>query len=290
MKRTTYIILTVIAVLFILSYVLGRQMEARNNIPTYSIEYQKNVKKKLPKFSHIVIKDHFNEWYKGYIRLSNNSNMDNNIEISYVSGLKDNEIEMPQNIMDNSRFNLHGDTLYIELGCPKNFAENLYKKIGSNEKPNKIERYRTLVDGRLYELHSDGYIVYKKYKIEMKISKNFSSINNESEIGTSFNKIRQDSLNVSTINRSYFFSCDFEKLNFTNRRIGSNINLENTNVRKLHLPINEGRLCYISNSSNRVDECFLEGTPDENNTVSLPSLNYKHPFTIHWIPKGNTGK
>ena len=271
-------------------------MEARNNIPTYSIEYQKNVKKKLPKFSHIVIMDHFNEWYKGYIRLSNSSNMDNNIEISYVSELKDNEIEMPRDIMDNSRFNLHGDTLYIELGCPKNFAENLYKEIGYNEKPNKIERYRTLVDGRLYELHSDGYIVYKKYKIEMKISKNFSSINNESEIGTSFNKIRQDSLMVSTANPCHFLSCDFEKLNLMkklnliNNYINPNIDLKETNVRKLYLPINEGRLNFSTGLSSRVDECFLEGTPDENNTVSLPSLNYKHPFTIHWIPKGNTGK
>ena len=290
MKRTSYIILTVIALLFILSYVLGRQMEARNNIPTYSIEYQKNVKKKLPKFSHIVIKDHFNEWYKGYLYLSDNNNMENNIEISYVSGLKENEIEMPQNLMDNSRFNLHGDTLYIELGCPKNFAENLYKEIGSNEDLKKRDKYRIKFDGHLYEMCSDGYIVYKNYKMEMNIGNNFSSIDNQSGIGISFNKIRQDSLKVSNMNGSYFLSCDFDKLNLTNSRIGSNINLEKTNVRKLHLPITEGRNSFSSSNSSRVNECFLEGTTDENHSVSLPSLNYGHPFTIHWTPKGNTGK
>lgn len=290
MKRTTYIIITVIAILFILSYVLGRQMEARNNIPTYSIEYQKNVKKKLPRFSHIVIKDHFNEWYKGYLWLSNKSNMDNDIKISYVSGLKDNEIEMPQNLMDNSQFNLHGDTLYIELGCPQNFAENLYKKIGANEEMNKIDKYRIVADGRFYELVSDGFIVYKQFKMEMNIGNNFNSITNLSGIGTSFNKIRQDSLKISTINRSNFLSCDFGKLNFTKSHIVSNINLEKTKVRKLYLPINEGRLSYSTNGSSRVDECFLEGTLDENNMASLPSLNYEHPFTIHWTPKGNAGK
>ncbi len=290
MKRTTYIILTVIVLLFILSYVLGRQMEARNNIPTYSIEYQKNVKKELPKFSHIVIMDHFNEWYKGYIRLLDNSNTDNQIQISYVSRLKDNEIEMPKDIMDNSQFNLHGDTLYIELGCPKNFAENLYKEIGSNEKPNRIDRYRTLVDGRLYELRSDGYIAYKKYKIEMRIGKNFSSINNGSEIGTSLNKIRQDSLKVSTANPCHFLSCDFEKLILISNRLNPSIDLEETNVRKLYLPVNEGKLNFSTGPSSRVDECFLEGTTDENNTISLPSINDEHPFTIHWTPKGKTGK
>ena len=290
MKRTTYIIITVIAILFILSYVLGRQIEARNNIPTYSIEYQKNVKKKLPRFSHIVIKDHFNEWYKGYIWLSNKSNMDNDIKISYMSGLKDNEIEMPQNLMDNSQFNLHGDTLYIELGCPKNFAENLYKKIGSDAEMNKIDRYRTVVDGRFYELLSDGFIVYKQFKMEMNIGNNFNSITNLSGIGTAFNKIRQDSLKISTINRSKFLSCDFGKLKFTKSHVVSNINLQETNVKKLYLPINQGRLSYSTNGCSRVDECFLEGTLDENNMAPLPSLNYEHPFTIHWTPKENAGK
>jgi len=285
MKRTTYIILTIITLLFILSYVLGRQMEARNNIPTYSIEYQKNVKKKLPKFSHIVITDHFNEWYKGYLWLSSTNSMDNNIQISYVSALKNNEIEMPQNIMDNSQFNLHGDTLYIELGCPKKFAENLYKEMGSNENPVRNNKYIIKVNGRHYELSSDGYILYKKYKIEMKICNNFSSINNQSGVGLSFNKIRQDSLKISTIKRCHFLSCNFGKLNLTKNPVSSSIDLEETNVRRLYLPVNNGGLSCSTNYSSCVDECFLEGTPDGNNTMTLPSLNYSHPFTIHWIPE-----
>jgi hypothetical protein len=247
----------------------------------YSVNYSKKVvTKQLPKFSHLVIRNNFSKWFRNYVLAVNNQNGINDMHI-YADGKS--EIQLSKEIMDFSSFTMHGDTMVITLGCPKDFARNLFREIKKEDFSKNGNNYGQFESKGHYYSLVDGGIMYKAPYMDLHTEGKIKSITYASIFNASIHQLHQDSLNLNTEMTFTFDSCEFYKLNTINGNNKFNVQLNNTKVKKLYLNINND-FGYIDDKS-YIDEYYFIGNKDNatRNDV-LSQINYNHPFTLHWLP------
>lgn len=277
MKKTTYMILAVGILIIAATIGVTKASQSKDDLDIHTIGYShKTEKKQLPKFSHLVIKSDFSHWYEMYNRLINNDDK------FFISANLRNEIQLSKELMDYSTFVMHGDTMVITLGCAKDFGRNLYREISKDELSEKVSEYtQCKYRGRYYQV-INGAIKAENPFIVLHVNGNIKSITYSSIFGASVNKLRQDSLNLNTGNHFSFNHCSFGKLNVIHGKKHPDITLNETNISKFYVNIEDydhiGDECHVN-------ELFLKGNIDSipNDRRSLPLSN--HPVVIHWMPR-----
>lgn len=248
--------------------------------------------KTLPEFSYLVVKSNFSVWFQMYTTVGQNAKATlitpDSKELDISKG-NNNEIELPQNIMNYSTFVMHGDTMVITLGCQKDFAKEMFCETGnSNIEKSPLNSYRATVKtgGTYYELKG---CIYKSPKMRIRLRSDVKMIKNASPFCTTIHKLSQDTLSLITESASGFQGCRFNKLRIFNTNITTpSIFLFKTQVGKyyLHLNTNSNSIDDIVNSSctdgdSRIDEYYIVGGYGN----SRNSVNNSKPFTVHWTPE-----
>jgi hypothetical protein len=288
MKKSTYMIFASVLLILIATMIIGFMWLGKNK-DIHSVEYSnKTETKSLPRFSHLIIKENFSVCLEHYMKL-NTSFGKGNIIHPFDSGDMDiysegrNEISLPKEFMDYSKFTMHGDTMVIELGCPRDFAKNVYHEITKSDYDmNRNYDARFTYQGHYYALMT-GRTQYKSPKMKMQISGELKTIAYPHIFHVTLHQFHQDSLSVNSNYLVSLSGCTFNQVNTVSGNNTPSVYLYKTNIKKLYLNIEDGFDCACDAS--QVDEYFLTGNK-EKVSKSQPelNLNYNSPCSIHWMP------
>jgi hypothetical protein len=279
-------ILGAVGVLAIFSAFVGWYTKASYTTQVNQLSFsQEQVVKELPACKYVVVEDNFSLWFKAYYDQNNQGT--STVNVMYSDKNKKNRILLPKDMMENSRFTMHGDTLHVVLGCPKDFTRNIFKEVKAQKTRNSYSMAVIKVGGRFYSCNKENYLLTHP-QIRLIIgNKDVENVTNLSIFDTDMSHFRQENMSLWSKNECLVYDCQFGKLDCIYGGFSPKVNVEKSNIGQMYFDISNN-MCLVD-SDCHVETYYLSRTQKNTNTQNnLPQIVYGHPYCIHWIEEQNT--